>query len=157
MLRIQRRKPRARNACPHYGKITSSQSGVGREFPPPVDPAPIPARHKKVWNRMGNTPRDVRMDGSSRLVLCRISPVEMTDNRPSLENLPGDSRLDHHTSHEGLISAGRRQIRDVLGIRKADRRVGRRLRDLSLRPVLTHDPAPPMRPKEGEHLKRALT
>jgi hypothetical protein len=114
----------------------------GREFPPPADPAPIPARHKKVWNRMGNTPGDVGMDGSSRPVLCRNSPVEMTDNRPSLENLPGDSRLDQHTSHEELISARRGQARDALCIRKADCLVGRRLRDLSLRPVLTHDPAP---------------
>lgn len=34
------------------------------------------------------------------------------------------------------------QARDALCIRKADCLVGRRLRDLSLRPVLTHDPAP---------------
>jgi len=93
----------------------------------------------------GDTPGDVRMNESSRPVLCRISPVEMTGNRPSLENLPGDTRLGSHTFHKELFSAGRTQARDSLGIREADRLVGRRLRNLSLRPVLTHDPASQVR------------
>jgi len=90
----------------------------------------------------GEYPRRCKDEWVEQTLLCRNSPVEMTDDRPSLENLPGDSRLDHRTPPEELISSRRRLVRSELSIREADRLIDRRLRDLFLRPLLAHYPAP---------------
>jgi hypothetical protein len=141
MPRFHHRSPAGSTAAPHYAKITSSQSGVAASFHLRLILLPFQHATRRCGTAWG-TP--LAMDGW--VEQTRSVPEQPRRDDGQLGRLwkiyPETRALAHHTSREELISAFRRQVRDVLCIRKADRLVGRRLRDLSLRPVFTHDPAP---------------